>query len=131
MMSISRGFLCIDGRTIALNAENLVTAIHGFLERRPKMPKFVRIPEVVDAFQMTKEARWDNNDWPEWLFDAWDIAEGLGAVWCREEPVYVGTPEGTYNVAWGDWIVRDSAGDLWLYPDPAFHSAFKLAQEEE
>ena len=30
-----------------------------------EMPKFRKKPVVIEAFQMTKERRWDNSEWPD------------------------------------------------------------------
>ncbi len=32
--------------------------------------KFRKKPVVIEAFQMTKERRWNNADWPNWLHEA-------------------------------------------------------------
>lgn len=36
------------------------------------MPKYRKKPVVVEAFQMTKDRRQDNSEWPEWLNIAWN-----------------------------------------------------------
>ena len=36
------------------------------------MAKFRKKPVVIEAFQMTKERREDNSEWPVWLHDAWN-----------------------------------------------------------
>ena len=35
------------------------------------MLKFRKKPVVIEAFQMTKERRLDNSEWPNWLNEAW------------------------------------------------------------
>ncbi len=64
--------------------------------------KFRKKPVVIEAFQMTKERRQDNRDWPEWLNRAWNEETGaVGCVWCRDypnsdgtDPLVIGTKEG-------------------------------------
>ena len=45
------------------------------------MPKYRKRPVVIEAFQMTKERRWDNSEWPNWLHEAWN-ASGEGSMYC-------------------------------------------------
>ena len=34
--------------------------------------KYRKKPIVIEAFQMTKERRQDNSEWPSWLNEAWN-----------------------------------------------------------
>jgi hypothetical protein len=90
--------------------------------------KYRKKPIVVEAFQMTKERRWDNSEWPNWLNAAWNEDRGVG-MWCdAEKPndtLYLGTLEGVYAVLWNDWIIRGVAKELY----PCKPSIFDLTYE--
>ena len=75
--------------------------------------KFRKKPLTIEAFQMTKERRWDNIDWPQWLNIAWNTEPRVGGMWCSykedestQETLYIGTPEGIYKISWGDLIIK-------------------------
>jgi hypothetical protein len=88
---------------------------------------------VFQAFQMTKERRWDNVDWPEWLNYAWNYEVGeVGGVWIDKsdttgETLMVGTPMGEVKLRPGDYIIR--VGDEQLYPcaSATFHETYEKA----
>jgi hypothetical protein len=96
---------------------------------------FCRRPVIIQAFQMTKERRNDNKDWPEWLNRSWNYDRGdVNAVYPTSEP----TPDGerttlTLNtvmyekeIAWGDWIVQNEDGNLFVCSDAEFNRDFML-----
>lgn len=33
--------------------------------------KYIRRPYIVEAFQITEESRYDQDNWPEWFMKAW------------------------------------------------------------
>jgi hypothetical protein len=77
-------------------------------------------PVVIEAFQMTRERRADNKDWPIWLHDAWN-KEWMedGAVFGEDRPdsdgtdaLCVQTLEGVMRVGWGDYIIKGIKGEL-------------------
>ena len=49
--------------------------------------KFRKKPVVVEAFQMTKETRASNADWPTWMHEAWQKALVEGSAEFRRKPV--------------------------------------------
>jgi len=83
--------------------------------------KYRKKPVVVEAFQMIKERRGDNVDWPEWLNIAWNEECGTpGSVWARNYPqsdgtdlLAIATLEGVMIVDWDDWIIQGVAGELY------------------
>ena len=86
------------------------------------MAKFRKKPVVIHAFQMTKERRENNSDWPQWLHEAWNKKRtDIGAVYPENYPKSDGTDnlmirtlEGVHKVSWDDYIIR---GVKWeLYP---------------
>lgn len=64
---------------------------------------------MENSFQMTKERRWDNSEWPNWLNEAWQMDPGEGAVWIDDNDplrnrLVLGTSEGVQRIVWGDWL---------------------------
>ncbi len=76
-------------------------------------------PVVIEAFQMTRERRADNSDWPEWLNRAWNDDPGQ-AGWVG--PLVIGTDDGKLEVTtlegrmlvdWDDWLIQGVKGELY------------------
>ena len=77
--------------------------------------KFRKTPVSIEAFQMTRERRTDNSEWPDWLHEAWnkDPSE-IGAVYPDgPELLKVRTLEGSLSISWDDWIIRGVQGELY------------------
>lgn len=81
--------------------------------------RFKKKPVTIEAFQMTRERRRVNEDWPHWLHEAWDKAReepgalspmDLGSISC---PLVIGTLEGELHVDWDDWIIQGVKGELY------------------
>ena len=97
------------------------------------MTKFRKKPVVIEAFQMTRERRGDNKDWPNWLNEAWNKPHGeSGAVYPVDYPhsdgadeLQITTLEGTHLVTFGDWIIRGVKGELY----PCKPDVFALTYE--
>ena len=79
------------------------------------MTKFRKKPVVIEAFQMTKERRMDNSDWPNWLHAAWNAGTLQRVDMSAEMPDYlqIVTLEGLHLVSWNDWIIRGVQGELY------------------
>lgn len=83
--------------------------------------KYRKKPVVIEAFQMTKERRLDNHEWPNWLNYAWNLDFSVvGAVgsegeppWAAESKLIIRSLEGVMTVDWGDWIIRGVKGELY------------------
>ena len=91
--------------------------------------KFKKKPVTIEAFQMTRERRFNNRDWPEWLNEAWNKAEGTtGAVWHDPKPpkeaLMVGTLEGTARLELGNWIIRGVIGELYPCKEDIFNLTY-------
>jgi len=106
------------------------------------MPLFKAKPVVKEAFQMTRERRWDNSEWPEWLNKAWNLdRHKLGSL----HPTYPGnedprvrdpentlsimTLEGNHLVSWDDWIIQGLAGELYPCKPDIFAATYELVEE--
>jgi len=84
------------------------------------MPKFRKKPVEIEAFQMTRERRMDNSEWPSWLHYAWNGERNEPGTLQRvdmasELPDYlqIVTLEGPHLVSWDDWIIRGVKGELY------------------
>lgn len=91
-------------------------------------------PVVIEAFQMTRERRLDNKDWPEWLNQAWNKNEGEpGAVFRQNKDaplpdlLCIWTLEGVHLVDWGDWIIRGVKGELYPCKPDIFAATYEPA----
>lgn len=96
--------------------------------------KYRKRPVVVEAFQMTKERRWDNSEWPEWLNRAWNGEPNQeGSVWPFKHPRYsgdqlcIGTREGPLTVAWNDYIIQGVQGELYPCKPDIFEATYEKA----
>ena len=100
-----------------------------------RMGQYRKKPVVVEAFQMTKERRLDNSEWPGWLLRAWQkpVSEP-GAFFCSSDeclqgethtPVFLQTLEGTHRVSWDDWIIRGVKGELYPCKPDIFEATYE------
>ena len=93
--------------------------------------KFRKKPVVIEAFQMTESRRASNEDWPEWMHNAWNVdRETPGSLHPTEEGASGGTLtictlEGNHLVSWGDWIIQGVMGELY----PCKPDIFDLTHE--
>lgn len=104
------------------------------------MPKYRKKPVVIEAFQMTLEARWDNVDWPNWLNKAWNLGNSEeGAVFPKEvyssvlypspkssNQLSIYTLEGKMTVAVDDWIIQGISGELYPCKPNIFEESYEL-----
>lgn len=92
--------------------------------------KYKKKPVVIEAFQMTKERRWDNSDWPEWLHEAWNKPYfGEGSVGINpddpmRERLVCGTLEGVHRINWDDWIIQGVKGEIYVCKPDIFEATY-------
>lgn len=95
--------------------------------------KFRKKPVVIEAFQMTKERRLSNADWPIWLHQAWQLErETPGALYPTEigtanGTLSIGTLEGQQLVSWDDWIIRGVHGEIYPCKPDIFEKTYEPA----
>ena len=96
------------------------------------MAKYRKKLIIIEAFQMTKERRWDNRDWPEWLNRAWNREPGEGAVWIDLDDVSTsttqlvcGTLKGVHRITFGDWIIKGIKGELYPCKPDIFEATYE------
>ncbi len=99
--------------------------------------KFRKKPVVIEAFQMTKERRASNRDWPSWLHFAWaGVARGEpGYVGCVDYPnsdgtdqLYIQTLEGRMTIGWDDYIIHGVKGELYACKPDIFAATYEKEQ---
>ena len=69
------------------------------------MAKFRKKPVVIEAFQMTRERRGENSEWPNWLNEAWNGEPGEGTVWINPFE-----PEGEKDERLSDLVIGTMDG---------------------
>jgi hypothetical protein len=94
--------------------------------------RFRKKPVEVNAFRMTRERRWDNNEWPEWLNEAWNAGAREGGLFIdsddpERERLCIGTLEGVHRVGWGDWIIQGVKGELYPCKPEIFEMTYEPA----
>ena len=88
--------------------------------------KFRKKPVVIEAFQMTRERRASNVEWPFWLHLAWQEGREMpGSLYptipnTDDGTLSIGTLEGQHLVSWGDWIIRGVKGEIYPCKDEIF-----------
>lgn len=79
--------------------------------------RYRKKPVVIEAFQMTRERREDNSEWPEWLHRAWNMdRDEVGALQILDSDcgrLEIVTLEGAHVVSWDDWIIQGVEGELY------------------
>ena len=86
-------------------------------------------PIVIQAFQMTRERRWDNSEWPEWLNRAWNM-DGIGSLQIddddlKRERLVIWTTEGVMRVEWNDWIIQGVQGEIYACKPYIFDETYE------
>jgi len=101
------------------------------------MTQFRKKPVVVEAFQMTRERRHSNDDWPEWMHEAWNKKrEAPGSLFPTEKgkaggTLSIATLEGQHLVSWDDWIIRGIAGELYPCKPEIFAATYEKVEDIE
>ena len=97
--------------------------------------KFRKKPVVIEAFQMTRERRQDNSEWPNWLNQAWQKKPSEGAVWPQHYPnsdgtdqLCIGTLEGVHIVSWNDYIIQGIKGELYACKPDIFEATYERVE---
>lgn len=94
-------------------------------------------PVVIEAFQMTRERRGDNADWPSWMHQAWQKEPSEeGSLSCVDFPnsdgtdqLQIRTLEGMHLVGWGDYIIQGIKGELYPCKPDIFEATYEAVRE--
>ena len=95
--------------------------------------KYRKKPIVVEAFQMTRHRRWNNEEWPEWLHKAWNkLTLDPGAFFSGfdQERLYLNTLEGEMKVDYGDYIIQGIRGELYPCKPDIFKATYDPVPNE-
>lgn len=89
--------------------------------------RYRKKPVVISAFQMTKERRWDNSEWPNWLHLAWNTDPSEGAMWCEDggEALFCGTLEGVHKIDFDDFIIQGVKGEIYPCKPDIFEMTYE------
>jgi hypothetical protein len=101
------------------------------IQQKNKM-KYKKKPVVIEAFQMTKDRRADNSEWPEWLHEAWQKEPGEdGSLSCVDgtDQLQIRTLEGMHLVGWGDYIIQGVEGELYSCKPRLFKATYDPVYE--
>lgn len=100
------------------------------------MYKYRKKPVVIEAFQMTKERRQDNSDWPTWLHQAWQKENNEeNSLNCGEnsdgkDQLWICTLEGVMKVNWNDWIIQGVNKEIYPCKPDIFEKTYEKMEEE-
>jgi hypothetical protein len=96
------------------------------------MGKFRKKPVEIEAFQMTRERRMDNSEWPNWLHSAWNEGRNSPGSLQRvdmdaamPDMLQIVTLEGLHVVSWGDWIIRGVKGEIYPCKPDIFAATYE------
>ena len=106
------------------------------MNREQTKNRFRKKPVVIEAFQMTKERRSDNSEWPGWLHRAWHKEwHEVSAVRGEDFPVsddtdrlIIHTLEGIHTVNWNDWVIQGVAGELYPCKPDIFEATYERVE---
>lgn len=95
--------------------------------------RYRKKPVVIEAFQMTRERRKDNSEWPAWLHEAWNKSRfEAGSLYPSDypkssgyDPLMISTLEGAHKVSWGDYIIQGVSGELYPCKPDIFDKTYE------
>lgn len=98
--------------------------------------KFRKKPIVIEAFQMTRQRRKSNADWPVWLDRAWQMTKGdIGALYPEDYPnsdgsdrLRITTLEGDQLVSFDDYIIKGVQGEIYPCKPDIFEATYEKVE---
>lgn len=98
--------------------------------------KYRKKPVIIEAFQMTRDRRKNNVDWPSWLHKAWNEDHSSpGAVYPIDYPASDGTDllqittlEGVMTVNFDDYIIKGVQGELYPCKPNIFNATYEVVE---
>ena len=93
----------------------------------------------IEAFQLTKETREDNSNWPDWMHEAWNKElDEVGSLYPWLYPDSDGSDElavetlnGAVLVRFNDYIIRGTQGELYPCDPDVFHEKYEKCEKYE
>lgn len=98
------------------------------------MAKYRKKPIVIEAFQLTNRTRASNENWPQWLHEAWqERRDTVGAVFpyvtgSGVGPLGIFTLEGTHKCEIGDWIIQGVNKELYPCKADIFEKTYEAVE---
>ncbi len=97
------------------------------------MPKYRKKPVVIEAFQMTRERRWNNSEWPEWLHRAWNKEPAEGARWIdpddqSKQRLVCGTLEGVHRIDFNVFLIQGIKGEIYPCKPDIFEATYEAVR---
>jgi hypothetical protein len=99
--------------------------------------RYRKKPVVIEAFQMTRERRTDNSEWPNWLHDAWNQDKGTPGALSNviegsgDGALKISTLEGEMKIDWDDFIIQGVKGELYPCKPEIFDATYDCVDESE
>ena len=101
--------------------------------------KYAKKPVVIEAFQMTKERRWDNSEWPNWLNMAWNkenteensvypAEKSISNFMSNKGMLCIHTLEGEHLISWGDYIIQGVKSELYPCKPDIFEMTYEKVE---
>jgi hypothetical protein len=100
------------------------------------MAKYQRIPEYVEAFQMSEEAQQNTKHWPDWAINCADLDNRqIGAIFPTdpESPANgfsLRTEYGVFAIPVDNWVVASNSKSYMIIQDNHFKAGFIEANDE-
>jgi len=89
--------------------------------------KYRKKPIIIEAFQITKESRQSNHDWPSWLHEAWQEGTLYPASYGKsngKDMLMIKTLEGDMLVDWNDWVIQGIKGEIYPCKPDIFEATY-------
>ena len=91
-----------------------------------------RALSVMEAFQMTFPNRVNNEEWPEWMHQAWNTPHHeIGSIFPSGFPesdgkdkLYLRIPVGPLTIEWGDYIIKERDGNVRICKQVNFEDTY-------
>ena len=101
------------------------------------MPLYRKKPIVIEAFQMTQEARACSEPWPNWLQEAWNKRPSeQGSLYPQDFPksdgkdqLMINTLEGAHLVSWDDFIIQGVHGEIYPCKPDIFEATYDRVED--
>jgi hypothetical protein len=87
-------------------------------------------PVTVRAIQMTENRIRSNEEWPDWLHEAWNKGpreEGSLFLYVKEpRRLAICTPEGAKIISSGDYLILGTRGEIYPCKPDVFEGKYEL-----
>lgn len=95
------------------------------------MNKYRKKPVVIEAFQMTDTRMKSNENWPQWMHDAFNSQSAkAGDLFYKNYPeeLTINTLEGQHHVSLDDFIIQGVQGELYPCKPDIFEATYEKVE---